>query len=124
MKARVVARHRGLLPILVAFAVAVLVGHICALPAAAEWEAVGAADSRTPADSHDSDGSHVASCDATISRAAPACSPTTDTPLVLLSAVADLDRSIPAQAVTLETPSPSRRARDRSLFLLHASFLI
>jgi hypothetical protein len=124
MKARVLVRHRGVPPILVALAVSVLVGHICALPAAAEWEVVGAVDGHTPADSHDSDGSHVASCDATVVKAAPTCPPATDAPCVTLSAVTDVDRPTRAHDGALETHSPLRRAPDRSLFLLHASFLI
>lgn len=123
MKARVLFRRRAMLPTLVALAVSILVGHICVLPAAA-WEPVGAVDSHAPADPHDSDGSHVASCDATVVKAAPTCPPAADVPCVVLSAVADADRSIQAQRGTTEARSPLRRAPDHSLFLLHASFLI
>ena len=123
MKARARVHDRGVLPILVVIAVSILVGHICALPIAAEWEAVGAVDSM-PVDSHDSDGSHVASCDAILMKAAPTCPHVTDAPCIALSAVADADRPFRAQEGASEVRSPLRRAPDRSLFLLHDSFLI
>ena len=124
MKARVRVHDRGVLPILVAIAVSILVGHICALPIAAEWVAVGAVDSHTPVDSHDSDGSHAASCDAILLKAAPTCPHATDAPGIALSAVAGVDRPVRAQEGASEARSPLRRAPDRSLFLLHDSFLI
>ena len=123
MKARALFCGRGVLPILVALAVAVLVGHICAVPAVAEWEHVGAGDSRAPGNSHDSDGSHIASCDATIFNTTPACPQSAAAPCAVVTTVT-IDRGVRGRDVALETLIASRRAPDRSLFLLHASFLI
>ena len=111
------------LPIFVVLAVAMLVGHICTLPAEAEWVSGGAPDSSAPADHHDSDGSHIASCEATVSKAAPECSRSAGALWAALTIVA-VDPAGPTPDVVPETPLASRRAPDRSLFLLHASFLI
>jgi hypothetical protein len=112
-----------MLPVLVALAVSLLLGHICALPATAESAVVEATHSHAPAEPHDSDGSHVASCDATLVNTAPACLRSADTPSAVLPAITTA-RDVPARAMAMATLSPPRRASDRSLFLLHASFLI
>ena len=107
-------RGREILPIIVALAVSILVGHICALPSAVE---------RAPADHHDSDGPHIASCDATTVKAALACPELTDSAYAVATTVT-ADRAVPGRNVAPVTLIASRRAPDRSLFLLHATFLI
>lgn len=116
---------RRLLPILVALVGLALVGHICALPAA-EWDHVEATESRAPAESDHSDGSHVASCscDATTAKAAPSCSHATDSLIALLTDGKIVNGGAPPSDQTLSTLLAPRRALDRSLFLLNASFLI
>jgi hypothetical protein len=124
MTARVLFRGRGCRPILVAVTVVLLLGHICALPATAMSEAIGATESQAPADHHDSDGSHVASCDATLSKAAPACPQSQGAPCAVVTTVAAAVADVSGQDLAPRRVIPRRRAPDRSRFLLHASFLI
>lgn len=111
---------RRLLQILVALVGLTLVVDMCALPAAAESGHVEA----TASDSHPSDGSHVASCcDAKAAKAASSCPHATGL-LVALPTEVETVNGAPRSDQALLTLLAPRRAPDRSLFLLHAVFLI
>jgi hypothetical protein len=119
------ALGRRVLPILVALGVEILLGHVCVLPSSAEWNPVGGVDRHASADSHEPDESHAASCEVTALRAAPASPRASVPPCVAVSLLAGVVG--PALTKGVETREPlvvSRRAPERSLFLLHDSFLI
>jgi len=117
---------RRLLPVLLVLTVSTLLGHICALPAGAEWAAVATHEATSSAESHDSDGAHtdIASCDATLSKPAPVLSPSLDSVSVILSPSITTAPSMLARGPKPKRVIPPRRAPDRSLSLLNASFLI
>jgi hypothetical protein len=115
---------RRYVPIFVALGVFVVLGHIFPLPATGGWPAVGTTDSRQPGGHNDAEGSHVASCDATLSGTAQACAQPTGAPAAVLTNTAASPCVAPERDAAAATPFASRRAPDRAVFLLNASFLI
>jgi len=110
---------RRLLAVLVVLTVWTLLGHICALPAEAEWATAGA-------EPHDSDGAHadIASCDATLSKPARVLSPSLDSAAVISSPSISAPPPMLVRDAKPQRVIVPRRAPDRSLSLLHSSFLI
>src|SRR5437870_8787537 len=107
--------QRRLLPLILVLMVSTLLGHICTLPAGAEWAAVATHGATSSAESHDSDGAHldIASCDATLSKPAPVLSLSLDSVSVILSPSITTAPSMLAWGLKPKRPIP--RAPDRSL---------
>src|SRR5438046_10579557 len=103
---------RRLQPVLLVLTVSTLLGHICALPAGAEWAAVATHEATSSAESHDSDGAHIdiASCDATLSKPAPVPSPSLDSVSALLSHSTTTAPSTRARGPTPQRALPSTPA--------------
>ncbi len=117
---------RRLLAVLVVLTVWALLGHICALPAEAEWAAIATHGATSSAEPHDSAGAHadIASCDATLSKPARILSPSLDSAAVISSSsIAAAPPMLVRDAKPQRVIAP-RRAPDRSLLLLHSSLLI
>jgi len=121
-----VPSDRRLLAVLVVLTVWTLLGHICALPAEAEWAAIAIHGATSSAEPHNSDGTHadIASCDATLSKPARILSPSLDSAAVISSPSISAPPPMIAWEVKPQRVIPPRRAPDRSLSLLHSSFLI
>ena len=118
--------NRRLLAVLVVLTVWALLGHICALPAEAEWAAVTTHGATAGAEPHDSDGAHtdIASCDATLSKPARILSRSLDSAAVISSSsIAAAPPMLVRDAKPQRVVVP-RRAPDCSLSLLNASLLI
>jgi hypothetical protein len=105
-------------------AIAVLLGHVCVAPVAAESSPVGAADTSASEDHHDSADPHGGSCEGTVAKIAPpqhrtwmhaACEPA--------SPVARFGYDVSPSIRIPVLPTPTV-VSDRPLFLLHASLLI
>lgn len=122
MRFRSLLTGRTLLVALVALA---LVLDICALPAAAEGDAIEVAVSQAPGDTHESNGPHVASCcDVKAVKGAPSCPHARDLLIALPTDVGVLTGAELRTDQRLSTLLAPRRAPDRPLFLLNAVFLI
>ena len=117
---------RRLLPLILVLMVSTLLGHICTLPAGAGSAAVASHGATSSAESHDSDGAHtdIASCDATLSKPAPVLSPLLDSAPVISSPSITTAPPMLAWGAKPRHMIAPRRAPDRSLCLLNASFLI
>jgi len=108
---------------LVAVAVFLLLGHICALPGVAEAELAHASPHHAPADGH-GEAAHVASCDATLPTTATACPRADHGSTAVAAMVAGPRAAVPAREGASGIVLPRTRASDRSRVLLHASFLL
>ncbi|MBI1846008.1 MAG: hypothetical protein HYR86_03430 [Candidatus Rokubacteria bacterium] len=124
MKALDVGYGRVLLLLLVGFTVAVLLGHICALPAFGEWKPAGSNGRHPAGDEHDGGAGHVASCDATVSKASPPDPQASDTSSPASAPTVASTGSAPAREVMPPARRTPSRAPSRAVFLLNASFLI
>jgi hypothetical protein len=107
-----------------ALGILLLLGHICALPANAMSSIVETTGSGEPGDHHDAHGSHVASCEATVSNAVHAGPPPTSAASVVVTGGTRAQHvALPSRAAAATRIAP-RRSPDRAAFLLNASFLI
>jgi hypothetical protein len=97
-------------------------GHIAPLPSSAHSPFTATATAYEQSKG-DTGASHLASCDATLSRPAPSSSCTGDDEPWAVRPVMGIALPLPT-AVTPAMGSPSRADGGPPLFLLHASFLI
>lgn len=110
--------------VLVALTLLGVAGHICVLPSAAEVVAAGPSQTHHQGQDDGSDGSHLASCNATVSRAL-ASAPGVSTQLQLAAVAQRFEHAL---AASRERRANSDRmpgsASGLPLFILHASLLI
>lgn len=97
--------------------IVILLGHTCALPAHSDAGSTAAADDLDHGASHEADGAHIDSCDATMSKCVPPpVAHEAGTPAVVLLSVETAPSVEGGPVLAVASGSP--------LYLLHASFRI